>query len=177
MAENSTVARPYAQAAFEVARDTDLAGYDAALAKLAALAADPQMHSVFGDPLVGDDKIVGLLLGLLDAPAPEPLRALVALLVANGRITLLPEIADRFTELRNANDGVADAEIVSAFPLEAAQLDELVSALGRRFGSTLHASVRVDPELIGGVRVTVGDEVLDTSVRTRLDAMRLALTA
>ncbi|CAN5116501.1 F0F1 ATP synthase subunit delta [soil metagenome] len=177
MAENSTVARPYAQALFEVARDLDLEAFAAPLSELAAVSADPQMRAAFSDPLLSDEKVDGLITGIIASPLPEQLRHFVSMLVGNGRVSLLPEIATQFLHLKNEHQGTADAEIVSAFPMDQAQVDDLVAALAKRFGTKLRATVSVDPELIGGVRVTVGDEVLDTTVRARLDQMRVALTA
>ena len=104
-------------------------------------------------------------------------RHLVQMLVDNHRLPLLPEIATQFEELKNAREGAADVLIVSAFPLEGAQLNELVAGLERKFKRKLKPTVEVDSSLIGGVRVTVGDEVLDTSVRARLASMQTALTA
>src|SRR6201999_2104178 len=98
------------------------------------------------------------------------------MLVDNHRLTLMPEIATQFEALKNAREGAADATIVSAFPLEGAQLNDLVANLERRFQRKLKPAVEVDPSLIGGVRVTVGDEVLDASVRARLASMQTALT-
>jgi F-type H+-transporting ATPase subunit delta len=89
----------------------------------------------------------------------------------------MPEVAVQFDELKNAREGAADALIVSAFPLEGEQLNDLVASLERKFQRKLKATVEIDPSLIGGVRVTVGDEVLDTSVRARLASMQTALTA
>lgn len=99
------------------------------------------------------------------------------MLVDNHRLTLMPEIAVQFDELKNSREGAADALIVSAFPLEGAQLTDLVANLERKFHCKLKPTVEVDKSLIGGVRVTVGDEVLDTSVRARLASMQTALSA
>jgi F-type H+-transporting ATPase subunit delta len=91
--------------------------------------------------------------------------------------TLLPEIAAQFAVLKNANEGAADAEIVSAFEISGDQLAQLVATLEKKFGRKLNPTVTVDPSLIGGVRVVVGDEVLDTSVRAKLQQMHVALVS
>jgi F-type H+-transporting ATPase subunit delta len=101
----------------------------------------------------------------------------VAMLVENGRLTLLPEIGAQFHDLKNAQEGAADAEIASAFELSDAQVKDLVATLESKFGRKLKPSVKVDHSLIGGVRVTVGDEVLDSSVRAKLQKMHTALLA
>jgi F-type H+-transporting ATPase subunit delta len=102
---------------------------------------------------------------------------LLRTVIANGRIAALPEIASQFHALVNASSGVSDATVYSAFDIAPAQLAEVVSALEARFKRKLNASVVLEPELIGGIRVVVGDEVLDTSVKARLEQMRVALTA
>ncbi len=106
-----------------------------------------------------------------------PAQNLLAAVVDNGRLAVLPEIAAQFHALVNASSGVSDADIHSAFAIEPAQLPEVVAALEQRFKRKLNARVVIEPELIGGIRVVVGDEVLDTSVRARLEQMRVALTA
>jgi F-type H+-transporting ATPase subunit delta len=181
MAELATVARPYAEALFRIAPANQLGAWSALLTELAAVAGYPEVHSLASNPKVAPDQVVSLLLAALKGDYPETLREpvsnFIAMLVANHRLTLLPQIAEQFDALKNASEGAADAEIVSAFPLEGAPLEQLVAGLERRFKCKLKPIVSVDRELIGGVRVTVGDEVLDTSVRARLNQMQTALTA
>ena len=97
--------------------------------------------------------------------------------VENGRLNALPEIATQFRALTNAQSGSSDAIVYSAFPIAADVLADVKSSLEKRFGRKLNVSVAMQPELIGGIRVVVGDEVLDTSVKARLEQMRVALTA
>lgn len=100
------------------------------------------------------------------------------MVVENGRLEAVPEIARQFRELKNLSDGVADAHIETAFELSQADIDGLLNALAKKFpGVTLHPVVTVNPELIGGVCVRVGDQVLDASVRARLAQMKTTLTA
>ena len=113
----------------------------------------------------------------MKTPLSDAAKNLLATVVDNGRLAALPEIAAQFHTLVNASSGVSDATIYSAFVIELPQLNEVVSALERRFKRKLNAHVVIDPELIGGIRVVVGDEVLDTSVKARLEQMRVALTA
>jgi F-type H+-transporting ATPase subunit delta len=97
--------------------------------------------------------------------------------IDNGRLAALPEIAHQVRELRNAQSGASDATVYSAFPISAQQVAEVQQSLEKRFGRKLNVSVQEDASLIGGIRVVVGDEVLDTSVKARLEQMKVALTA
>ncbi|GAB7534562.1 F0F1 ATP synthase subunit delta [Burkholderia sp. 22PA0099] len=179
MAEFATIARPYAEALFRVAEAGDVAAWSTLAGELAQVAQLPEVLSVASNPKVGRAQVAELLLAAVKSPLAGSAEAknFVRMLVDNHRIVLLPEIAEQFDALKNARDGAADVTIVSAFPLEGAQLAELVASLERKFGRTLKATVEIDASLIGGVRVTVGDEVLDTSVRARLASMQAALTA
>ena len=98
-------------------------------------------------------------------------------MIDNGRLGALPEVAHQFRALKNAQGGSSDAIVGSAFPIDAAALAEVSATLEKRFGRKLNVSVQLQPELIGGIRVVVGDEVLDTSVKARLEQMKVALTA
>src|SRR5205823_11638791 len=130
-------------------------------------AANPVMGELANNPRASDDQIVEAFLAALNAPVTPELKNFVSMLVENGRLSLMPEIAEQFHALRNEQEGAADAEIVSAFELSSAQVNDLVATLERKFGRKLNPSVTVDNSLIGGVRVVVGDEVLDTSVRAK----------
>ncbi|AJX31834.1 F0F1 ATP synthase subunit delta [Burkholderia oklahomensis] len=179
MAELATIARPYAEALFRVAEGGDIAAWSTLVQELAQVAHLPEVLSVASSPKVSRAQVSELLLAAVKAPLATSAEAknFVGMLVENHRIALLPEISAQFDELKNAREGAADALIVSAFPLEGAQLAELVENLERRFKRKLKPTIEVDASLIGGVRVTVGDEVLDTSVRARLAGMQVALTA
>ena len=118
-----------------------------------------------------------MLLSLLKSPVTAQAKNFVTLLAENNRITLLPEIAAQFHALKNAQEGAADAEIFSAFALSPSQLAELTASLEKKFSRKLNPHVIVDSTLIGGVRVVVDDQVLDTSVNAQLDQMRSALVA
>lgn len=179
MAELATIARPYAEALFGVAEGGDVAAWSALLQELAQVARMPEVLSVATSPKVSRAQVVELLLAAVKAPgknAPEA-KNFVQMLVDNHRLALLPEVAAQFEELKNAREGAADALIVSAFALDGQPLAELVANLERKFKRKLKPTVKVDASLIGGVCVTVGDEVLDGSVRARLTGMQSALTA
>jgi F-type H+-transporting ATPase subunit delta len=178
MAELSTIARPYAEALFEAARAAgELDAWLAPLDELAALMRHPHVTQVVGDPKLDARSTVDLLAGLLSSPLPADGRNFLATMLDNDRLAALPEVAAQFRALKNTTEGVADCVIDSAFALSEAQVAELVEQLSRTFGLRLKPTVNVDASLIGGVRVTVGDHVLDTSVRTRLAQMQAALTA
>lgn len=177
MAELATIARPYAEALFRVAQGGNLRAWSDAVAEMAAVAALPEVNELSSNPLLSDAQIAETFLSVLKSSISAEAKNFVNALVENGRLVLLPEIAEQFKQLVNAQQGRADADICSAFPMESAQVADLVAALEKKFGRKLNPSVTVDPSLIGGVRVVVGDEVLDTSVRAKLQQMQTALAA
>ena len=177
MAELATVARPYAEALFRVAQSGDMAAWSELVSQLAQVGANPDVQAFAANPKLTSSDLVATLSSLVKAPVTPEATNFLTMLAENGRISLLPEIGAQFQALKNAQAGAADAEIASAFALSDAQVAELVSALEKKFGRKLNPTVTVDPSLIGGVRVLVGDEVLDTSVRAKLQQMHAALTA
>lgn len=176
MAELATIARPYAEALFEASR-ADLAGTQAWLDALAALAADARLREFAANPKVDATQVFGLVSGILKNPLPERGANFLRVVIDNERLAALPEVARQFRVLANGTTGVSDAVVHSAFPMDGAALDALKATLEKRFGRQLRLRVEHDPALIGGVRVEVGDEVLDTSVRARLQQMKVALSA
>ena len=177
MAELATIARPYAEALFESAGPA-AAALEPQLAGLAALAASPELRRYADDPKVAPAQVFELAAGALQSQgtALDPKVAnLLRAVVDNGRLAALPEIAAQFAARVNEAGGVSDAVLQSAFPLAPEQLGGVLAALERRFGRRLNARVELRPELIGGLRVVVGDEVLDTSVQARLEQMKAAL--
>jgi F-type H+-transporting ATPase subunit delta len=180
MAENSTIARPYAEALFSAAKDSadSLQGTANHLQLLAELIEMEDVRQAVSDPRLDDaqrcDLVKGLLKGVkLDAHLDN----FIELVVSNDRLLLMPEIAEQFQALKDKAEGVAQADIVSAFPMSDAQVSELVQLLEPKFNLKLKPHVTVDETLIGGVRVVVGDYVLDTSVQAQLNRMRDALVA
>jgi F-type H+-transporting ATPase subunit delta len=177
MAELATIARPYAEALFRVARTGDLAIWSDLMSELAQVGGHPDVKAFANNPKLTDQQIAETFQSLLKSNLGPEAKNFIQMLVENGRLTLLPEIGTQFQALKNAQEGSADAEITSAFALSDAQVTDLVATLEKKFGRKLNPTVTVDPSLIGGVRVSVGDEVLDTSVRTKLQQMHAALTA
>ncbi|URI09963.1 F0F1 ATP synthase subunit delta [Aquincola tertiaricarbonis] len=174
MAELATIARPYAEALFKAGGDAQTAQQ---LSALAAVAGDAQLRQFADNPKVSADQVYDLVTSVANQPLSPSLQNFLRTVIDNGRMAALPEIAAQFHALVNARSGVSDAAIYSAFPIDDATLAEMVAALERRFGRKLNPTVWIDPALIGGVRVVVGDEVLDTSVKARLEQMKVALTA
>lgn len=177
MAELATIARPYAEALFRVARTADLAAWSVLVSEMARIAANPDFYAFAHNPKVSDADVITTFFSAIQSPAGDDARNLIAMLVANGRLTLLPAIDEQFQVLKNAQEGAADAVIVSAFDLSSTQVSDLIVTLEKKFGRKLNPQVTVDASLIGGVRVVVGDQVLDTSVRAKLEQMQVALTA
>jgi len=181
MAELSTIARPYAEALFAAASSKAAKDVAAAwlplLEGLAQAEEQPQVSNLAGDPRLTDQQKLELIASLVPAPLPSELAAFLKVAIENGRLPALPEVAAQFRGLKNDAEGTADCLIESAFALSDSQVADLVQRLARKFPHRLKPQVQVEPQLIGGVRVTVGDQVLDGSVRARLDAMRVQLTA
>ena len=175
MAEVATIARPYAEAVFSLADSAGtLTQWSATLGKLAAVAADSEVQRLIGDPKVSGRQLVDLLLSVAGDAGAEA-RNFVSALVENKRVPALPSVRDIFETLKNEREGTVDTLIETAFPLDDGQLASLVADLEQRFKRKIRPQVTVDRELIGGVRVTVGDEVIDGSVRGKLAAIAIAL--
>lgn len=179
MAELSTIARPYAEALFGAANadGAGLAAWAELVHEMAQAAQHPEVQAALSNPGLDAAARASLLRALLKSPVTPPAENFLALLAENDRLALLPEIARQFEALKNRQEGSAVARIDSAFELTDAQVTDLVAGLEKKFQVKLKPDVRVDSSLIGGVRVTVGDQVLDTSVSAQLLRLRDALVA
>lgn len=178
MAENVTLARPYAEAAFQLAKGAGveaMAAWSGALMHLAKAVSHPEMEECIGNPRLTPNQLTQLCIDVSGQTLTPEQQNFVQVLVENERLIVLPEISVLYDSLKHAQEGIRDAEITSAFALDDAALKNLVVDLGRKFGCQIQASVKVDPALIGGVRIAVGDEVIDASVRGKLSAMATAL--
>lgn len=178
MAENVTLARPYAEAAFQLAKAnpaSSLAGWSQSLDRMAAVTGTAAMQECIANPQLSSEQLSKLFVGVVGGELPVEQQNFVHVLIDNDRLGVLPEIAQLFNELKNGHEGVKDAEVESAFPLDEAAVKALVADLERKFQCRINVTVRVVPELIGGVRIAVGDEVIDASVRGKLAAMATAL--
>jgi len=178
MAELSTIARPYAEAAFEIARERKaLDVWSRMLALVSSVASDAGMRSALASPKLGDPEKESLFLSVAGEGLDADARSFVRVLIESDRIALAPQILEIYEQRRHDAEGVALARIESAMPVSADELKALSAALERRFRRRIEATVVIDPSLIGGARVTVGDTVIDDSVLGKLTAMKNQLTA
>ena len=175
MAESLTIARPYAEAAFKLALEINaLPSWSDALSRLATVVGTDTARELIGNPQLTDAQVAFVVADAAGQLSAEQ-RNLVQVLADNERLAVLPEIAALFDELRNAHEGVLDAQIASAYPLVQQQVDDIVATLAQKYGKQIKATVHVDADLIGGVSIRIGDEVIDASVRGKLAQMAGAL--
>jgi F-type H+-transporting ATPase subunit delta len=177
MAELATIARPYAEALYQVAKTQDVKAWAQQLDALALVAGDAALRQFADSPKASDAQVFDVTTGAAKLPLADGVQNFLREVIANGKLAALPAMVEQFHALANAAEGVADAQIFSAYPIEPAQLADVLVSLEKRFGRKLEAHVSLEPSLIGGIRVVVGDEVLDTSVKARLERMKVALTA
>ncbi len=178
MAELTTIARPYAEAAFRLAREGNaLPVWSQMLRLLASVIADPKVAGALDNPRLTTGDKEALLLSICGDRLDPQGRSFVRVLVEADRVGVVPQIAAQFELLKDDADGLARAQIDSAFPLSDAEIAELKTALERHFGKKIETSVNVDPALIGGARITVGDTVVDGTIEAQLSAMATHLRA
>jgi len=176
MAEPSTVARPYAEAVFKLAdAEHELGRWSEMLAALAQVITDERVGRIIADPNVPDAKAAGLVIAILAGKLTAEAENFVRVLAEAKRLELAGEIRTQFEALKNEREGLIEAEVVSAFELDAAQTRDLESRLEKRTGRKVKARVSLDRELIGGVKVVLGDKVIDGSARAQLGALETAL--
>ena len=176
MAELITIARPYAEAAFKLAQETgQLVAWSSQLESLSEFVANPEVASLVGNPVVERQQLIALFTAAIGKTALPEVERFVAVLLENHRVQALTEIFALFEALKHKAEGVVDAQIESAFALTDDQLNELVLGLEKRFQNKVKATVTVNPALLGGVRVVVGDDVIDASVQGKLQSMAYRL--
>jgi F-type H+-transporting ATPase subunit delta len=176
MAEPTTVARPYAEAAFDLADGAGaLAQWSGMLASLAQVAGDERVQRAIADPNLSEAQVAGIFISILSLSGEA--ENFVRVLAANGRLDLLPEIRAQFDALKNEREGVVEAEIHTAFELNEAQVGELVQHLEKKTGRKVRTRIVTDKDLIGGVKIVLGDKVIDGSARAQLGALESALKA
>ncbi|GAB3048611.1 F0F1 ATP synthase subunit delta [Acinetobacter apis] len=178
MAELLTLARPYAKAAFAYASEHNVTDeWSTALQMLSAAVQDEAFSAYLERPELIPTAQVKLFTQILGEAQSESLSNFVALLAENDRLSLLPEIATEYEDLKSQKNNVVDVVIESALPLTAVQEQLLTRALEKRFNSTVTVSVTVNPALIAGVVIHAGDQVIDDSALNKLEKMRTRLLA
>jgi F-type H+-transporting ATPase subunit delta len=176
MAQALTLARPYARAAFEVAHASgSLADWSHALNFAAVVAADPRVAGLYSDPRVLPTQLVALHLPVGMA-TDAPFANFLAELAENGRMVLLPEIAELYDNYKRESEQTLKVKVTSALDIDTAQADLLRASLKRRFKREIELDTHVDPALLGGVVIDTGEQVIDGSARGRLQRLASALT-
>jgi F-type H+-transporting ATPase subunit delta len=177
MAEKATVARPYAKAAFACAREQGrLDAWSGWLGTARSIVLSDEFGAFESSPGVGKRQLVELIAGVCGDALDAHSRAFLDLLAENGRVDYLPEIADRFDELKAEDQNVADVEVVSAAELNEAQRERLTQALRARLRRDVRLQCTVDPSLIGGAVVRSGDMLIDGSLANKLERLGTELT-
>ena len=178
MAEVTTLARPYAEAIFKLADQSNTLGnWSTVLARLSSAAAQKNVRDAISDPKTTTRQLVDLFGSVVDVNGSGGETGnFLTLLADNGRLALLPQVHELFEGMKHQREGILEAQIASAFPLEDAQLSALVGNLESKYKRKIQPHVTVDKELIGGVKIVIGDEVIDASVRGKLQHMATALT-
>ncbi|MGO9932259.1 MAG: F0F1 ATP synthase subunit delta [Steroidobacteraceae bacterium] len=178
MAERATIARPYAKAAFEYARDANaIAAWSRGLKTAAQIVADPRVAALTKSPQCSAADLGGLIADVAGADLDAAMRNFLRLLAENHRLLLLPEIAAHYEELRSAVENTVDVEVISAIPLNAAQQEKLAQALSTRLKRKVRMQNSVDAALLGGAVVRAGDLVIDGSLQGRLQRLATDLTS
>ncbi len=178
MAEISTIARPYAVAAYKLGREQKALGkWSEMLGFAATVANDAQIKAYIQDPKVVSSELLATFLKVCGDNLNENGQNLIKVLVEYGRLSILPEVYSAFEALKAQDEGTLDAEIIAAAKISAADTKDLVKRLEAKFGKKIEASVSIDPEIIGGIKIIVGDTVIDASVKGQLQNLAYTLTA
>lgn len=178
MAEFTTLARPYARAAFESARDGNaLSAWSEALSLLAAVSGDAAVKVLISSPNLTSSEKSSKLIDVCGDALAEQQKNFVSVLADNGRLALLPEISQLFELFKANQEKTVDVDIETAFELNEAQLSALESSLKKTLARDVALSSKVDKALLGGVFIRAGDTVIDASVRGRLTKLAAAMGA
>lgn len=178
MAEISTIARPYAVAAYKLAKEQKALGkWSEMLGYATAVASDAQMQAYISDPKVLASDLQDTFLKVCGKNLNEQGQNLIKTLVEYGRLSILPAITSAFEALKAQDEGVLEAQIIAASKLSAAETKDLVKRLEAKFGKKVEATVSIDAEIIGGIKIIVGDTVIDASVKNQLQNLAYSLTA
>ncbi len=177
MAEKTTIARPYAKAAFDLAHgEGKLGEWSEMLQLLSAIAADADFAALAANPKVADEKIAEAMISIVSNKMVTGGENLVKLLVENKRLNVLSEIAGQFDQLRADAEKTIEAEVISAFEVGAAEQDKIKTALKNRLGREVTLTCKIDESLMGGAIVRAGDLVIDGSVKGQLKDLAAAMS-
>lgn len=172
MAEATTIARPYAQAVFELAQgNSKLAEWSSVLTLLAAATNDKAVSALISNPNIASDQLVELLAAICGSKLDKEGKNFLKLLAENGRLNVISEIAANFDELKAEAEKTINAEVVTAFKLSAAQKTKLEAALKKRLGCEVEITSTVDKSLLGGAIIRAGDMIIDGSITAQLDRL------
>jgi F-type H+-transporting ATPase subunit delta len=178
MAEISTIARPYAVAAYKLGKEQKaLAKWSEMLGFATQVTSDVQMQAYINDPNVVASELQATFLKVCGNKLNENAQNLIKVLVEYGRLSILPAITDAFEALKAQDEGTLQANIIAAAKPSAAEVKDLVARLEAKFGKKVEATVSIDPEIIGGIKIIVGDTVIDASVKNQLQNLAYSLTA
>ncbi len=177
MAEKSTIARPYAAAAFALAQEAgDLKAWSQMLQFTAAVVTDAEMDALISNPAITQDKMTELFIKVCGDQINEMGQNFIRVLAENKRQSLLPEIAELYEVQRAEAERTVEAEIISAFPVSDSLIQQLATALKKRLGREVNLVARIDEALIGGAIIRAGDMVIDGSLTGQLEKLAHALT-
>lgn len=172
MSEHSTIARPYARAVFELAKETgSLPQWSEDLLLMASVSADERVSSLLGNPSFTREKKADMLITICKGKISPQAENFVKMMSENNRLSVLPEVLALYEQLKSEDEGTVDAELISAFEVTDSQKKAIQSSLQKRFGKDVHLDVSVDKDLIGGAVIKAGDLVIDGSISSRLDKL------
>ncbi len=172
MAEKTTIARPYAEAVFKLAQEhDDLKGWSEKLQLCAAVASNPEVRALIGNPKVGSEQLAGLFYDLCGEKLDEYGKKFIATLIENNRLALLPEIAQLYEQARADAEGIVTAEVISAFALSEDQQKQIADSLKKRLGREVVLECQVDESLLGGAIIKAGDLVIDGSAKGQIERL------
>ena len=176
MAESITIARPYAEAVFKLAKEKNsLSQWSEMLSTAAQITAVAPIQELISNPNVSASKLKEIIFDIGGSKLNDEVRNLLSIMIDNDRVAIITKLVEMYEQLRANHEGVLEANVISAFSISDRQLDKLVAALESKFNRKVKAKVSIDQELIGGVKIEIGDEVIDSSISGKLEAMSIAL--
>lgn len=176
MAELSTLARPYAQAIFNLAQaNNTLKAWSDTLALLKEVTANESMVEFINNPDVSDEQVTSLIIDICKEQLDEQGQNFIKIAAENGRLEVIPTIADSFEAMRAEEEGSIEAQVISAYAVNATQKKSIAAALKKKFGREVTITTQTDKTLLGGVIIRAGDVVIDGSVKSQLEKITHSL--